>query len=87
VPESELEETQRLVGALGGGYLSLETAAAVAALPALLAGGRISRDDRVVVFDTGAGFKSEGAVDFGAPRPVSSDPAQWGPIVERLRGS
>jgi threonine synthase len=84
VPEAELNQTQRLVGALGGGYLSLETAAAIAALPELLADSRISRDDRIVVFDTGAGFKSEGAVP-DARRPVSSDSSQWGAIVERLR--
>jgi len=87
VHESELYETQRRVGALGGGYLSLETAAAVAAVPALLADDRIMRGERIVVFDTGAGFKSEGATDIGAPRPVSNDPSQWAPIVDKLRHS
>lgn len=59
VPEAGLRGMQRLIGELGGGFASLETAAAVAALPALLERGAIDRDELVVVFDTGAGFKSE----------------------------
>ena len=59
VPEGELEPMQRAIGALGGGYISLETAAAFAALELLAGRGDVGRDERVVVFDTGAGFKSE----------------------------
>lgn len=59
VPEAGLRGMQRLIGELGGGFASLETAAAVAALPALLERGAIDRDELVVIFDTGAGFKSE----------------------------
>jgi threonine synthase len=84
VPESELAPTQALLGRLGCGYLSLETAAAVAALPVLLESGRIARNDTVVVFDTGAGFKSE-AVTAGLPRPLPNDPAAWDATIEALR--
>lgn len=59
VPEAGLRPFQRLIGELGGGYASLETAAAVAALPLLLERRAIERDELVVVFDTGAGYKSE----------------------------
>lgn len=59
VPEAGLRSVQRLIGELGGGFASLETAAAVAALPALLERAAIGRDELVVVFDTGAGFKSD----------------------------
>src|SRR6202521_3417036 len=59
VPERELPKMQRRLAEAGAGYLSLETAAAVVALPMLLEAASIERDDTVVVFDTGAGFKSE----------------------------
>jgi len=43
---------------LGLGYASLETAAAVAGLEALVSWGAIDGGE-VVLFDTGAGFKSD----------------------------
>ncbi|HEV2476348.1 MAG TPA: threonine synthase [Candidatus Dormibacteraeota bacterium] len=58
VPESEILETQPRLAQLGFGYASLETAAAVAGLEALVSAGTIGGGE-VVLFDTGAGFKSE----------------------------
>jgi len=45
----------------GAGYVSLETAAALAGTRALAEAGLIESGERVVVFDTGAGHKSETA--------------------------
>ncbi|MGH7721232.1 MAG: threonine synthase [Candidatus Dormibacteria bacterium] len=81
VPESELEPMQRRVGALGGGYISLETAATFAALQMLAGNGDVLRDELVVVFDTGAGFKSDLPLDLSLPRPVPADPAAWDAIL------
>jgi threonine synthase len=58
VPENEIIATQRRLAQLGLGYASLETAAAVAGLEALVSSGVIG-DGEVVLFDTGAGFKSD----------------------------
>lgn len=86
VSDAELFATQRTVGTVGAGYLSLETASTIAALPHLLSEGRIDPDDQVVVFDTGAGFKSEAPRGFRPPEPVPDDPAAWAEVVERLSG-
>ena len=85
VPEGELPKMQRMLAAAGNGYLSLETAAAVAAVPILLETRRIDRSEIVVVFDTGAGFKSEPPTDLPIPIRVSNDPKKWDAIVTRLR--
>ena len=58
VPEGELAQTQAFAARHGAGLLSLESAAAFAALPALRRQGSLEPMDTVVVFDTGAGFKS-----------------------------
>ena len=76
VPERELESMQAYAARLGAGYLSLETAAALAALPLLRERGFIDAKDRIAVFDTGAGFKSVAlAVDL--PASVQNDPGAW----------
>ena len=62
--------------ALSLGYASLETSAAAAGLDALLEAGAIDKDERVVLFDTGAGFKSE-SPSVDAPEPVPNDPDFW----------
>jgi threonine synthase len=87
VPEAEIESTQAFVASRGAGYLSLETAAAVSAIPALLEQGRLSRGERVVVFDTGAGFKSEPPANLDIPESVPNDPALWDEVIERLAAS
>jgi len=84
VPERELASMQGRLAEAGAGYLSLETAAAFAALPRLLESRRIERDDVVVVFDTGAGFKSEPPRDLAVPAAVPNDPDRWEGILSRL---
>lgn len=76
VPEPAIADMQRLAASLGTGFLSLESAAALAALPALRDRGLIEQRDRIVVFDTAAGFKSVDP-DYDLPRPVANDPAAW----------
>jgi threonine synthase len=76
---------QRILATAGSGYLSLETAAAVAVLPMLLESRSIDRDEMVVVFDTGAGFKSEPPTDLPKPMRVSNDPEKWEAILSHLR--
>jgi threonine synthase len=76
VPENEILEWRPRLASLGFGYAGLETAAAVAGLDALREAGAIGADETVVLFDTGAGFKSEPPA-FESPRPVPNDPGFW----------
>ena len=84
VPESELTRMQGWLAAAGAGYLSLETAAAVAGVAELLERRRIDHNDVVVVFDTGAGFKSEPPRDLLSPLRVPNDPDKWEGILTRV---
>ncbi|HCG02447.1 MAG TPA: threonine synthase [Chloroflexi bacterium] len=84
VPERELAGMQGQLAAAGAGYLSLETAAAVAAMPLLLEARRIDRDEVVIVFDTGSGFKSDPPCDLVTTVPVPNDPDRWEGIVSQL---
>ncbi|GAC1506096.1 MAG: threonine synthase [Candidatus Dormibacteraceae bacterium] len=84
VPERDLTRMQGRLAAEGAGYLSLETAAAVAAVPMLVEAQRIDRNDVVVVFDTGAGFKSAPPHDLIPPVHVPNDPGKWEGILSEL---
>jgi len=77
VPESEISDMQRRLASLGLGYVSLETAAAAVGLGALISSQLIAPGDSVVLFDTGAGFKSDPPSGLLAPRPVPNDPDVW----------
>ncbi len=57
VSEDSISEMQMFAGRLGAGYVSPESAAALAAVPALRYRGEIDRNDEVVVFDCGIGQK------------------------------
>ena len=83
VPETEIDSMQAFAARGGAGYLSLESSAALAALPALLERGLISADDRVALFDTGAGFKSE-AASVDRPAVVPNDPEAWPHVIASL---
>lgn len=76
VPEHEIAPMQGRLGQLGLGYSSLETAAAAAGLKALVDSRLIGASDSVVLFDTGAGFKSE-AISVQRPEVVANDEARW----------
>lgn len=83
VPERELASMQAYAAAHGAGYLSLETAAALAALPVLRERGLIDAGDGIALFDTGAGFKSA-APDIVVPDAVRNDPGAWEALVSTL---
>ena len=68
VSEDDIDHTRREAGRLGAGYVAPETAAALAAAEHLRNSGWISRDERVVVFDTGIGYK------YGAPEVPDVSP-------------
>lgn len=57
VSEESISEMQTFAGRMGAGYVSPESAAALAAVPALRERGALDRDDEVVVFDCGIGQK------------------------------
>ncbi|MDX1621094.1 MAG: threonine synthase, partial [Nitriliruptorales bacterium] len=73
VEEDEITLAQRLVGERGGGYVSPETATAVAAAAELRAQGWIGHDEEVVVFDTGVGSKYPDPPDLPGPAVVPAD--------------
>lgn len=77
VEEKEIAEMQMKAGSMGLGFVGLETAAALAAVPELLESRLIDRDDRVVVFDTGSGFKSLDPDLDKVTRVVKNDPSTW----------
>ncbi|HEX9100235.1 MAG TPA: threonine synthase [Candidatus Dormibacteraeota bacterium] len=83
VPEAEIEAMQAYAAGQGVGYLCLESAAALAALPVLRERGLIGRDERVALFDTGAGFKSEPS-SMKRPAVVPNDPAAWLDLITAL---
>jgi threonine synthase len=78
VPESEILAMQPRLAQAGLGYASLETAAAVAGLEALVASRALNSigGGEIVLFDTGAGFKSEPPP---VPRPavIPNDEGFW----------
>ena len=83
VPEAEIVSMQVYAARNGAGYLSLESAAAFAALPIMREQGLIDMAERIVVFDTGAGFKSE-PPSMQRPTVVANDPGAWEAIVAGL---
>jgi threonine synthase len=85
VSEGEMHAAQRGLAANGLGYSSLETSAAAAGLRRLLEKRLIDPGESVVLFDTGAGFKSATPQGLGLPRPVPNDPEQWEGVIEALR--
>jgi threonine synthase len=83
VPEGEIEAMQTYAAAQGAGFLSLESAAALAALSVMRESGLIEPDERVALFDTGAGFKSE-PPSMKRPGVVPNDPAAWLELIAAL---
>ena len=68
VGEDSISEMQTFAGRMGAGYVSPESAAALAAVPVLRDRGEIGRDDEVVVFDCGIGQK------YPPPQGLSEPP-------------
>jgi threonine synthase len=72
VDEASIDDAQLLAARHGLGYVSPESAAALAGAADLRAGGDIGPDERVVVFDTGIGAKYPPPT--GLPDPPRVDP-------------
>lgn len=80
VEENSITEMQTFAGRQGAGYVSPESAAALAAVPELLARGDVSADEEIVVFDCGIGQKYPPPPDLPAAPVV--DPSDYD--LERL---
>jgi threonine synthase len=85
VEEDEIAPMQGLVAARTGLFSGLETATAVAALPRLLDAGAVSAGDRIVVFDTGSGFKSPSPTAESTAAVIPNEEAAWPAVAESLR--
>ena len=72
VPEDAISEMQKFAGRLGAGYVSPESAAALAAVPLLREKGEVEGHEEVVVFDCGIGQKYP--PPQGLPEPPVVDP-------------
>lgn len=77
VDEGSIAEMQRLAGSMGAGYVSPESAAALAAVPDLRDRGEIGAGEDVVVFDCGIGHKYP--PPSGLPDPPTVDPDDFDP--------
>jgi threonine synthase len=87
VDEGSIADMQIFAGRLGAGYVSPESAAALAAVPDLRTRGEIGREDDVVVFDCGIGQKYPPPPRL--PDPPLVDPANFDleMLVEQLGGT
>jgi threonine synthase len=68
------------------GYVSPESAAALAAVPLLRSEGLIENSDHVVVFDTGAGHKSPAPHDLPKPPILDADEADFESLLHSFAG-
>lgn len=84
VGEDSISEMQTFAGRLGAGYVSPESAAALAAVPALRDRGDIDRNDEVVVFDCGIGQKYPPPKDLPEPPVVDPDDLDIAALAESL---
>ncbi len=86
VDEQSITEMQMFAGRMGAGYVSPESAAALAAVPELRERGEAGRDADLVVFDCGIGQKYPPPPKL--PEPPVVDPANvdLDALVERLGG-
>lgn len=81
VDEASIVRMQRVAGRLGGTYVSPESAAALAAVPELLARGDLGKDEEVVVFDCGIGLKYAAPPDLPPATVVHPDDLDVGGLV------
>jgi threonine synthase len=84
VDEQSIAEMQMFAGRMGAGYVSPESAAALAAVPELRDRGEVGPDEEVVVFDCGIGQKYPPPP--GLPDPPVVDPSDYDPqsLAERV---
>jgi threonine synthase len=83
VDERSISEMQAFAGRMGAGYVSPESATALAAVPELRDRGEVGRDEEVVVFDCGIGQKYPPPP--GLPAPAVVDPSDPGSLARFAR--
>ncbi len=81
-PEEELLGWMRRATALEGIALCPESAACLGVLADLVRRGRIERQERVVVFNTGAAQKYVECMDVELPRLAPGEQPDWGALAE-----
>ncbi|MBA2533839.1 MAG: threonine synthase [Rubrobacter sp.] len=84
VSEDSISEMQTFAGRLGAGYVSPESAAALAAVPVLRERGEVERHEEVVVFDCGIGQKYPPPRDLPESPVVDPDDLDLDTLAERL---
>jgi threonine synthase len=85
VSEDSISEMQIFAGRMGAGYVSPESAAALAAVPVLRGSGEIGSDDDLVVFDCGIGQKYPPPQDLPEPPVVDPDDLDIDALAHSLR--
>ena len=84
VSEDSISEMQTFAGRLGTGYVSPESAAALAAVPVLRERGEVEGNEEVVVFDCGIGQKYPPPADLPDPPVVDPDDLDIAALAESL---
>jgi threonine synthase len=79
-PEADIPKWMRLVASKEGIALCPETAVCCGALEALLKNGTIKKNDRILIFNTGAAQKYPEAVREQLPRIDINQPIDWASI-------
>jgi threonine synthase len=87
VDEASIADMQNFAGRMGAGYVSPESAAALAAVPDLLDDGTIEAYTEVVVFDCGIGQKYPPPPRLLEPPLVDPENLDLEALVDHLRGS
>jgi threonine synthase len=87
VSEDSISEMQTFAGGMGAGYVSPESAAALAAVPELRNRGEIEPDEEVVAFDCGMGQKYPPPQDLPEPPVVDPDDLDIDALAHSLRSA
>ena len=85
VSEDSISEMQKFAGRMGAGYVSPESAAALAAVPELRNRSEIDPDEEIVVFDCGIGQKYPPPQDLPEPPIVDPDDLDIDALAHNLR--
>ena len=85
VGEDSISEMQKFAGRMGAGYVSPESAAALAAVPVLRERGEVGRDEEIVVFDCGIGQKYPPPQDLPEPPVVDPEDLDIDALAHDLR--
>jgi threonine synthase len=81
VSDREIVDAGLELAALEGILAAPEGAAAIAALPKLLADGRLKRDERIVICNTGSGLKNPEAYMTRFPHAAAGEQDKLGGLI------